>query len=85
MKSMSLAEVRQQLSAVVSEVEAFDEHVVITKNGRPAAVLISADEWDEIEHTAFWRAVPGAIDDLRAADGDGVEVADLIAQRRSRS
>ena len=55
---MTLAQARQTFSALIAEVENFDEHVMITKNGRPTAVIISADEWEAIEDTAVWRSVP---------------------------
>ena len=55
---MTLAQARETFSALIAEVENFDEHVMITKNGRPTAVIISADEWEAIEDTAFWRSVP---------------------------
>ena len=58
MKTVTLAEARQSFRALISEVESFDEHVMITKNGKPTAVIISADEWEAIEDTAFWLKVP---------------------------
>lgn len=64
MKSVTLAEARQSFSALIAEVENFDEHVMITKNGRPTAVIISADEWEAIEDTAFWRSVSGIDEDI---------------------
>lgn len=67
MKSVSVAEARQSFSALIAEVENFDEHVLITKNGRPTAVIISADEWEAIEDTAFWRSVPDIADNIREA------------------
>jgi hypothetical protein len=38
MKSVTIAEAGQSFSALIAEVETFDEHVMITKNGRPSAV-----------------------------------------------
>jgi antitoxin YefM len=82
MKSVTLAEARQSFSALINEVEAFDEHVMITKNGRPTAVIISADEWEAIEDTAFWRSVPNIADDLaEARREDGVPLADFLRAR----
>ena len=84
MKSVTLAEARQSLSALISEVETFDEHVMITKNGRPTAVIISADEWEAIEDTAFWRSVPGIVDDLQTAKGErGEPIEDYLARRQA--
>ncbi len=44
MKTLPLTEVKAKLSELVDEVESRDERVVITRKGRPAAVLISQDE-----------------------------------------
>jgi len=85
MKSVSVAEARQSLSALIAEVENFDEHVLITKNGRPTAVIISADEWEAIEDTAFWRSVPNIADDIREARAErGMPVEQYLAERASR-
>ncbi len=82
MKSVSLAEARQSLSALIAEVENFDEHVLITKNGRPTAVISSADEWEAIEDTAFWRAVPDISDDIREARAQpGMPLDQFLAAR----
>lgn len=89
MKTLPLAEVRQRLSEVVSDVERYHEHVVVTKNGRPAAVLVSADEWEEIEETEFWRSQPGVMEDIKAARediarGDYVTADELMAGLKRR-
>jgi antitoxin YefM len=82
MKSVSVAEARQSLSALIAEVETFDEHVMITKNGRPTAVIISADEWEAIEDTAFWRSVPTIVDDIAEARAErGVPLDQYLAAR----
>jgi len=46
MKTLPLTEVKAKLSRLVDEVVETDEQVVITRNGRPAAVLVSPDEYD---------------------------------------
>jgi antitoxin YefM len=85
MKSVSVAEARQQLSALIAEVETFDEHVLITKNGRPTAVIISADEWEAIEDTAFWRSVPDIASDIaESRDESGIGLDLYLAQRAKR-
>lgn len=47
----SLAAVRAQLSAIVGSVHDTHERVVITRNGEPAAVLISPDDLGALEET----------------------------------
>jgi antitoxin YefM len=46
MKTLSLSEVKMKLSALVELVNSTDEEVMITKNGQPAAVLVSPDEYE---------------------------------------
>ena len=41
MKTLSLSEAKAKLSSLVDEVSQRDEEVVITRNGRPAAVLVA--------------------------------------------
>lgn len=49
------------------------EHVTFTKNGSPAAVMISADEWESIQDTLFWQSQSGMGEDLAQADRDIAE------------
>lgn len=39
------------MTELLDDVEARHEHVVITRKGRPVAVIVSPDEWDAIEET----------------------------------
>lgn len=41
METLPLSEARSSLSTLVAQVEATHERITITRNGRPAAVLIS--------------------------------------------
>jgi len=51
MKILSLSEVKMKLSSLVDSVNAVDEEIVITKNGHPAAVLVSPDEFESWRET----------------------------------
>jgi prevent-host-death family protein len=44
-------EARARLTELLDDVEARHEHLVITRKGRPAAVVVSPEEWDAIEET----------------------------------
>lgn len=46
METLSLSEAKMKLSELIEKVQATDAEVVITKNGRPAAVLVSPDEFE---------------------------------------
>jgi prevent-host-death family protein len=51
MRTLSLSEAKMKLSELIDSVHSTDEEVVITKNGRPAAVLISPDEFEGWKET----------------------------------
>ena len=51
MRTLSLSEAKMKLSELIDRVHSTDEEVVITKNGRPAAVLVSPDEFEGWKET----------------------------------
>ena len=52
MKTLSLSEAKMKFSALVDMVNTSDEEIIVTKNGRPAAVIISPDEYESIKETS---------------------------------
>ncbi len=52
MPTLSLSEAKMKLSELVDRVHRLDERIVITRNGRPVAVLISPDEVESYQETA---------------------------------
>ncbi|TRZ74472.1 MAG: type II toxin-antitoxin system Phd/YefM family antitoxin [Deltaproteobacteria bacterium] len=56
MKTLSLSEAKMKFSSIVDMVSSTDEEIVITKNGRPAAIIISPDEYESIKETANIRS-----------------------------
>ena len=56
MKTLSLSEAKMKLSALIESVNNTDEEVIITKNGSPAAVLISSDEYESWQETLSIRS-----------------------------
>jgi len=72
MKTLSLSEAKMKLSSLVDAVQATDEEVLITKNGSPAAVLVSPDEFDSLKETnavrsdaALMREIKEGLKDLK--------------------
>ena len=51
MSTESLREVRDHFSEVVDRVEHEHDRVTITRNGRPAAVILSPDDLAQLEET----------------------------------
>ncbi|MBN8279319.1 MAG: type II toxin-antitoxin system Phd/YefM family antitoxin [Gammaproteobacteria bacterium] len=50
-KTLSLTEVKTRLPELVTGVDEREEEVVVTKNGRPAAILVNVDEYRRIKET----------------------------------
>lgn len=46
------------------------ERYTITRNGRPAVVMVSADEWESIEETLYWLSQPGIHETVAEARSD---------------
>ncbi|MFP5347029.1 MAG: type II toxin-antitoxin system Phd/YefM family antitoxin [Actinomycetes bacterium] len=68
MSTQSLRQVRDHLSEIVDRVEREHERVTLTRNGRPAAVLISPDDLAQLEETLEVLADPDALAEIREAD-----------------
>ncbi len=51
METLSLSEAKMKLSSLVDRVSNLDDEIVITKNGRPAAILVSPDEYEGWKET----------------------------------
>ncbi|HLZ47459.1 MAG TPA: type II toxin-antitoxin system Phd/YefM family antitoxin [Candidatus Limnocylindria bacterium] len=65
MRTLSLSEVKAKLSELVDDVESRDERIVITRKGRPAAVLVSQDDLDSWQETLEIMSDPELMADLR--------------------
>jgi antitoxin YefM len=50
-KTLSLSEVKTRLPELIAGVQEREEEVVVTKNGRPAAVLVNVDEYTRLKET----------------------------------
>ena len=49
--TLPLAEIKKRLSEIVDGVEQKHDRVVLTRNGRPAAVILSPDDLESLEET----------------------------------
>lgn len=63
-------EARANLTELLDDVEARHEHLVITRKGRPAAVVVSSQEWEALEETLEILSDPEAMEALRQSDED---------------
>ena len=70
METTSLSDLKAHLSEYADRAEREHERFSITRNGRPAVVLVSADEWESLQETLFWLSQPGILGDLAEAEAD---------------
>lgn len=69
-KIIPFTEARAGFSELLDEIGERHEHVVVTRNGRPAAVVLSADEYEVIEETLEVLDDDEALEALRESEED---------------
>lgn len=65
LKTLSLSEAKISLSKLIEQVAGTDDEIVITKNGRPAAVLVSPDEYESWKETLAVRSDTALTEEIR--------------------
>ncbi|AHD24119.1 antitoxin (plasmid) [Rhodococcus pyridinivorans SB3094] len=68
MTTVPLGEAKDKLSALVDSAEATHDIITITRHGKPAAVLMSADDLESLHETIYWLSRPGTAESVAAAD-----------------
>jgi prevent-host-death family protein len=70
--TLSLSEIKARLSEIVDQVEREHERVVLTRNGVPAAVLMSPDDLQALEDTLELLSDPAALAEIQQARAEVV-------------
>ena len=83
-ETLPLSEIKKRLSEIVDGIEDRHDRVVLTRNGRPAAVLMSPAELESLEETLDILSDPAAMGGIKAAEsaiaaGDAVDANELRA------
>jgi antitoxin YefM len=88
-KTVPVRELRSNLSALLSDVADRRDHILVTRNGKPAAALVPIDEYDALEETAeilsdseTLAAIEAGLGEL--ARGEIVTLADLHTELDAR-
>ncbi|HTR88891.1 MAG TPA: type II toxin-antitoxin system Phd/YefM family antitoxin [Solirubrobacteraceae bacterium] len=86
---LPLSSVKAHLSEIVDRVEGEHERIVLTRNGKAAAVLISTDDLEGLEETLAILSDPTLREQIRegeaaAAAGDTATLEELRADLRAR-
>ena len=87
MTSESLRQVRSRFSEFIERVNRHHERVVITRNGSPAAVLMSPDDLESLEETLAVLSERTAVEQLAEAhraylEGDVVRGVEAVRALR---
>jgi len=85
MRTIALSAAKDNLSGLVEDATRTHELTTITRHGRPAAVLMSADEFESLMETLDLLSTPGAVDELHQsardyAQGRHIDAEDLRAE-----
>lgn len=89
-ETMPLSSVKAHLSEIIDRVEDQQDRVVVTRNGRAAAVLISHDDLESLEETLAILSDPAIMAQIRESrqaidDAErGATIADLRADLERR-
>ena len=65
MKALSVSEAKMKLSGLIDTVNATDEEIMITKNGRPAAVLVSPEGFESLKETVAVRSDSSLMEEIK--------------------
>jgi antitoxin YefM len=68
--TLPLAEIKKRLSEIVDGIEQNHDRVLLTRNGRPAAVMMSPDDLEALEETLDILSNPAAVKAIRRAEAD---------------
>ena len=82
MRTIPLSEAKDRLSELGKSVDSSHEIVTITRHGRPAAVLTSADDLDSLRETLYWLSQPGIRETL--AEAAAIESGDTVGSDELR-
>lgn len=70
MKTIPLTEAKDKLSALVDEADTTHEIIQITRHGRVAAVIMSAEDLESLNETLHALRTLGLAEELKQADVD---------------
>ncbi|HEX3736273.1 MAG TPA: type II toxin-antitoxin system Phd/YefM family antitoxin [Solirubrobacterales bacterium] len=88
-ETLPLSYVKAHLSEIADRVEGQHDRIVVTRKGRPAAVLLSPDDLESLEETLAVLSDPVLMEQIRAGeaaveDGDTATLEDLRADLKRR-
>ena len=89
-RTLPISEVKTHLPEILTGVEDREEEVVVTRNGRPAAVLVNFEEYERLKATVDVLSDPELMQQIYksrrhfAAGGRGIPMDEVFAPRVAR-
>jgi antitoxin YefM len=88
-KTVPVRELRANLSSLLDDVSDRRDHVLVTRNGTPAAALVPIDEYEALEETAEILSDPDALTALEAGlaeieRGETITLSELRSEMAER-
>jgi prevent-host-death family protein len=90
METLPLSHVKAHLSEIADRVEGQHDRIVVTRKGRPAAVLVSPEDLESLEETLAVLSDPELMRQIRESEAElergeeGVTLEELKAELGSR-
>ena len=87
METLPLSHVKAHLSEIADRVEDQHDRIVVTRNGRPAAVLVSPEDLESLEETLAVLSDPQLMQQVHESEAElergeeGVSLEELKAER----
>lgn len=64
-RTLPISEVKARLPELVTGVQDLEEEIVVTRNGKPAAVLLNVDEYERLKETLDVLSDPALMRQIR--------------------
>ena len=68
-KTLPLSEVKTRLPELIAGVDEREDEVIVTKNGRPAAVIVNVREYESLRETLDVLSDPELMKQIRQSEG----------------
>ena len=67
MEHVTLNTAQKDFTALFNDVARYKEPVTVVSDNREAVIMLSMDEWHNIQETLYLYSVPGMVDSIKAA------------------
>jgi prevent-host-death family protein len=85
-KALSISELKSHLTELITGVEEWEEEIVVTRKGKPAAVLVNYAEYERLKETLDVLSDPSLMQQIRssrrfyAEGGEGLSFEDVFGE-----